>query len=218
MTLAHTAPPPGVIKMPPIEGSPAPPVLGPADHGRRMTLADFGPIHVREGHHYELSRGVIEVHDFPDFHHACQVGEARDQFTFFRFAHPAVRCFAVGAFECKMLIPETESERHPDLSIYLTAPPPGPQPWPNWTADIVIEVVSASSIRRDYVDKAEDYWAAGVKEYWIVDAVRGQLQVHRRGQAGWETVVVRRDGICRTDLLPGFELACGPILDAAENA
>jgi len=36
-------------------------------------------------------------------------------------------------------------------------------------ADLVIEVVSPESIVRDTKDKFEEYEAAGVKEYWIID-------------------------------------------------
>lgn len=36
-------------------------------------------------------------------------------------------------------------------------------------ADLVIEVISPESIVRDTVDKFEEYEAAGVREYWIID-------------------------------------------------
>lgn len=37
-------------------------------------------------------------------------------------------------------------------------------------ADLVIEVVSPESVKRDHEDKFSEYEAAGVKEYWIVDS------------------------------------------------
>ncbi len=36
-------------------------------------------------------------------------------------------------------------------------------------ADLVIEVISPESVVRDTVDKFEEYEAAGVKEYWIIN-------------------------------------------------
>ena len=39
--------------------------IGPADHGRRMSLADFEHAEVQEGLLYELGRGVIIVSDVP---------------------------------------------------------------------------------------------------------------------------------------------------------
>ncbi|MEP7269333.1 MAG: Uma2 family endonuclease, partial [Saprospiraceae bacterium] len=35
--------------------------------------------------------------------------------------------------------------------------------------DVLIEIVSKSSIQRDYIDKKQDYERFGVQEYWIVD-------------------------------------------------
>ncbi len=38
------------------------------------------------------------------------------------------------------------------------------------TPDLMVEVLSASSMRRDRVDNMEIYAKFGVKEYWIIDA------------------------------------------------
>jgi Uma2 family endonuclease len=39
-------------------------------------------------------------------------------------------------------------------------------------ADLVIEVVSPESVVRDTQEKFEEYEAAGVKEYWLIDPNR----------------------------------------------
>lgn len=41
--------------------------------------------------------------------------------------------------------------------------------------DFVLEVVSPSSVIRDYVKKAAKYEAAGVREYWIVDPLQQKI-------------------------------------------
>ena len=46
-------------------------------------------------------------------------------------------------------------------------------------AELVIEVVSPDDPDRDYVTKRSDYAAAGVPEYWIVDAAARQVLVLR---------------------------------------
>jgi len=38
------------------------------------------------------------------------------------------------------------------------------------TPDMVVEVVSQTSVRKDTVDLRRLYWLAGIPEYWIVDA------------------------------------------------
>ena len=62
--------------------------------------------------------------------------------------------------------------------------------------DMVLEVVSASSVRKDKVILREAYWRAGITEYWLVDARKEPLlfdilrhtargYVTTRKQQGW---------------------------------
>lgn len=44
--------------------------------------------------------------------------------------------------------------------------------------DLVIEVVSPSSVRMDYFIKLFKYRTAGVEEYWIVDPDKGRILVY----------------------------------------
>ena len=39
--------------------------------------------------------------------------------------------------------------------------------------DLVIEVVSDGSVRKDMVRLRDQYWQAGIQEYWLID-VRGE--------------------------------------------
>ncbi len=122
--------------------------------------------------------------------------------------------------ECKLLIPELESERHPDIAVYLTRPKGSKNRtlWRRWIPALVIEVVSAASDHRDYVEKRDEYWTLGVKEYWIVDAKRSQLVMLRHGKSDWIEKRLGPDDLCTSKLLPGFALACKPIFDAAAAA
>ena len=40
--------------------------IGPADHGRAMTLEEFRDAEEEEGYRYELARGVLEVTEVPE--------------------------------------------------------------------------------------------------------------------------------------------------------
>ena len=44
-------------------------LIGPEHHGQRMSLEDFETAEAREGHLYELSRGVVTVIDVPGRRH-----------------------------------------------------------------------------------------------------------------------------------------------------
>ncbi|HLW66438.1 MAG TPA: Uma2 family endonuclease [Gemmataceae bacterium] len=53
--------------------------------------------------------------------------------------------------------------------------------------DMVLEIVSDSSVKKDKIRLREKYWKARVKEYWLVDA-RGenlQFEVYRRTPRGY---------------------------------
>ena len=51
-------------------------------------------------------------------------------------------------------------------------------------ADLVIEIVSPESQKRDRVDKFGEYEQGGVGEYWLIDPTRPQAEFYRRGQDG----------------------------------
>jgi Uma2 family endonuclease len=63
------------------------------------------------------------------------------------------------------------------------------------TPDMVLEIVSDSSVGKDMVVRRDLYWKAGIPEYWIVDA-RGEgvdFVVLKRGSKGY-TAVRPKDG------------------------
>jgi Uma2 family endonuclease len=122
-----------------------------------------------------------------------------------------------GTGECKLLILEWESERHPDIAVYLTPPRnrKGRTMWRTWFPDFVVEVVSEGSRDRDYTEKRDEYWSLGIKEYWIVDRALQQVLILRRGKSAWIEKTLGPDGVCETKLLPGFKLPCQAIFDAA---
>jgi Uma2 family endonuclease len=192
--------------------------IGPADNGRRMSLADFEHAEVQPGYLYELGRGVIVVSDVPNPPHLWQVNAVRLQLTAYQFAHKGRISAIVGGGECKILLDDQESERHPDLSVYLT-PPPGRDSdvWSIWVPALVIEVVSPDSRDRDYNEKREEYLSFGVQEYWIFDAERGEMTVLRRTRGRWREQIVRPPDVYRSKLFPGLELDCGQVFEAARE-
>jgi Uma2 family endonuclease len=191
-------------------------IIGPADHGRRMSLDEFNHAEGQEGYLYELSRGVITVTDVPHPRHFAVVIVIRRQLAAYDLAHPG-RIYGIGSgSECKILITGLQSERHPDITIYKTPPPRGVDDvWAHWVRAIVIEVVSRSSRHRDYEEKPEEYLRFGVREYWIVDTDKRELRVLRRLRGQWAERIIHPPDQYRTRLLPGFALATGPVFAAA---
>jgi Uma2 family endonuclease len=69
--------------------------------------------------------------------------------------------------------------------------------------DLVVEIVSDSSVRKDTTRLPGCYFAAGVREYWLADA-RGEImvfQIQQRGDSTFEPVPVDADGFQASQVL-----------------
>jgi Uma2 family endonuclease len=191
--------------------------IGPRDHGRKMTLKAFEFAPVEEGYHVELARGYVVVSEVPNYPHAFMTACIRDFLGRYRLENPGALHLILDGSSCKLLIPDWESERHPDIAVYLTAPKGRKDRtlWRRWVPELAVEVVSESSRDRDYTQKRDEYWTLGVKEYWIVDAKLQQVLVLTRGRSQWSEKTLGPADVCETKLLPGFKLPCRAIFDAA---
>ena len=180
-----------------------------------------------EGGRYRASRGTrpLSAHEHPTAPaHAAtrlrllaQVNALRRIVHAYDAAHPGqVHTIASGS-ECKVLLADRQSERHPDLALYKTAPPQGDDFWAEWVPEVVIEVVSPGSTERDYVEKRAEYLEFGVREYWVVDAGRGEVLVLRRSRGRWVERVLRPGDIYTTRLLPGLEFDPAPVFAAVDG-
>jgi Uma2 family endonuclease len=193
-------------------------IITPADHGRRMSLAEFEHAEAQEGQLYELGKGEVIVVDVPNDPHGAQIDALREQLYGYRVSHRGIVQRIYTGAECKVVITGHESERHPDLAIYKTPPPGrGHDVWSIWIPEIVVEVVSPGSEHRDYIEKREEYLAFGVQEYWISDAARQEITVLQRRAGLWIEHRLLPGQTHRTHLLPDFELDIAAILSAGQH-
>ena len=180
--------------------------VGPQDNGKPMSLSDFDKAVAQEGYCYELGKGTIEVSGIPNPSHLAQVQQVRNQLIMYQSANPHVIHTVAGSNESKILIATDQSERHPDISVYLSGPPDTRDVWGKWVPAIVVEVVSKSSIDRDYEDKPPEYLAFGIDEYWIVDCFAQQMTALTRFRGQWKPKVVKPTQKYSPLCLPGFTL------------
>ncbi|GBC84561.1 hypothetical protein HRbin11_00992 [bacterium HR11] len=105
-----------------------------------------------------------------------------------------------------------EVTREPDLFVLAPEDVPRAHGSPLRVRPVlVVEVTSPSTRTIDLVEKARDYAQAGIPEYWVVDADRGEVVVHRlRGDAYEATVVTA--GRLESRAVPGFWLDVGWVL------
>ena len=176
--------------------------LGPADHGRKLTLEEFDEADAEEGYRYELARGVLEVVEVPNDPHGLIVSNAQGLFHEHRRRHPGLIWRIGGGGEFRLSIPTLVSGRNPDVAVVLAGTAKdarGRRP-----PSLVAEVVSKRGEVRDYQEKREEYWLLGVGEYWIIDpASRQVLVLIRRGEV-WEERTFVGSEVIASELLPGF--------------
>ncbi|MEJ5339483.1 MAG: Uma2 family endonuclease [Aquificaceae bacterium] len=73
--------------------------------------------------------------------------------------------------------------------------------------DLVVEVVSPSTFKRDITDKMKIYEKHGVKEYWLVFPLEKTIMVYTLTEKGYELFSYATEkGKVRSGVLEGFEL------------
>jgi Putative restriction endonuclease len=95
--------------------------IGPADHGRTMTLEEFREANEEDGYRYELARGVLEVSEVPNDPHGVVVANLYDGISRYRRDHPGVILRYGGGNEFRFWLPHIISGRNPDLGVVLLA-------------------------------------------------------------------------------------------------
>jgi Uma2 family endonuclease len=113
------------------------------------------------------------------------------------------------------LLLQTGRYREPDLLLLLSPDDPR-RSNAYWTgADLVVEVVSPDDPQRDLVQKRQEYAAAGIPEYWIVNPSDEQIMVLRlEGGSYVEHHVAARGSRATSALLEGFAVDVAATLDA----
>lgn len=124
----------------------------------------------------ELIDGYLIFMDAPTVHHQDIIGE-----LFFHIRYYIK--FKNGP--CKVILSpvdvrldnDDKTILEPDLVI-ICDPGKSDGRRINGAPDLVVEVVSPSSRKRDYLIKLNKYWAAGVREYWIIDPEQEKISVY----------------------------------------
>ena len=86
-----------------------------------------------------------------------------------------------------------ENTFRPDLSVVCDFSKLGADKKIHGAPDLVVEVLSPSTAKRDFTKKREIYARNGVKEYWIVDWVAKNIFVHKLVDGNYELDDVYHD-------------------------
>lgn len=192
--------------------------LGPADHGRPMSLEEFMAASSVEGYHYELIDGELYVSPLPDLPENRVEDWVFDKLKLYARQQPAVvnhvtnkaRVFVSG--RRRLTTPE------PDVAAYRNFPLDRPLRsvrWQDVSPILVVEVLSLDDPDKDLVRNVALYLQVpSIKEYWLFDTrddpEQLRLQVRRRYRGQWSLRGFGPGDMYTTRLLPGFTLVLDP--------
>ncbi len=155
-----------------------------------------------DGHRYEVIGGELCVSPSPGFEHQGVVVNLAHEFMRFlkRTGAGICRVAPTGVFitsdtyvEPDILILRTE-RAHVATPRGLVGPP-----------DLVVEVLSASTVNVDQGRKLRLYDAIGVDEYWLVDSAQRRVRILARSDGRLGLVTDASSGSVESPtVLPGF--------------
>jgi len=176
--------------------------LGPADHGRALTLTQFRDAEEEPGYHYELARGVLEVTEVPNDPHGQVVFNLYRALARFDVTYPGVLRRFGGSGDFRLWLPGMVSGRNPDVAVVLQNAPRDQRG--RRIPALVVEVVSAGGEARDCETKRQEYLAYGLLEYWIVDPMQRRVTLLARDGDVWAERVFEGDQEIESPVLPGL--------------
>ena len=171
-----------------------------------MTVEQFARMNIADTEDFELVDGEL----IPLFSGTPLHGEVRDLTgdmlrSYFR-RYPIGKVFA--EVDCRL---SENTVRRADLSIFLgdriqridmrLIPIP-------FAPDIAVEVLSPSEVAVEVKRKIHTYLAAGCKEVWLLDADKGDVEVHTLNAIR----LLQGGQLLESPLLPGFSAAVRELL------
>jgi Uma2 family endonuclease len=192
--------------------------LGPADHGRRLTLDEFLSGDYQEGHRYELIEGRLYVS--PEANLPAGFLERWISRVLDRYVEERPDVINFSWVKTRVFVPGEEevSAPEPDAAAYAGFPldiPISEMRWQDVSPILVVEVLDADNPDKDLVRNVRLYrLVESIREYRVVDPRpdpdRPALIVRRRSGARWRVSRHEYGSAYATPLLPGLELVVDP--------
>jgi Uma2 family endonuclease len=178
---------------------------------RKLTYDDLEAIpQEREGDRHEIIDGELVVTPSPIPHHQDVSG------NIFFALQQVVRAQKLGKVYSapidirftpdNVLIPDiifiAQDRLHVIGPRAVDAPP-----------DLVVEILSPGTRRRDLTVKRDLYAQFGVREYWVVDPEAQTVEVLERVGNSFRSVPLSKDGAIQSRVLPGLRLTLETVFE-----
>lgn len=192
--------------------------LGPADHGKRLTYADYMTGDYDEGYQYEIISGRLYVSPHPEV--AADILEKWLWWKLWRFSRKRPATLKYVTNKARVIVaPHTSATvLGPDLTAYRHLPlhrPLAEWRWEDIHPILVVEVVAGVDPDVDLVRNVALYLQVpSIKEYWVIDAREDPelptMKVRRRRGKKWNVIDLEPGDAYTTKLLQGFRLVIDP--------
>ena len=170
----------------------------------KFTYEDYKNLPESERERYELLGGELVMVPAPDWFHqsiAAAVFRALDSFV--RAQEPGEVRFApldIVLSQHDVVQPDLIFLAREHLQVVREGVIRG-------APDLVVEILSAATERRDRTYKRTLYARHGVREYWLVDPNAQTVEVLTLGKRGYRRAALyTRDQTLKSPLLPGLEI------------
>lgn len=155
-------------------------------------------------HTFELIDGKIAAKNHPTAAHQRVLIKLAVRFETFVETNKLGQVF-IAPFG---VVPEPNTDVQPDLFVILAANLPNLQQDGFFGApDLVVEIISPSSIKLDRNTKFKLYERTGVAEYWIVDPKHQSIEVYGRQGSGYDLISFAVEkGMIESGVLAGLSV------------
>jgi Uma2 family endonuclease len=187
--------------------------MRPSDSGVKLTYDDYVQF-PEDGQRHELIDGEHFVTLTPNRKHQSISVNLTGMIWSYLQQHPVGRIFAA-PFD---VILSNFDVVEPDL-LYLSRQRLAEietSPWVRGAPNLVVEIGSPSTRKRDATIKRRLYERFGVEEYWIVDPELDTIQVYRRTNDRYKRtaeLTLEQGDVLTTPLLPGLDLPLSKVFE-----
>ncbi len=172
-------------------------------YGLRMSAAEYlalGETQIR----YELIDGVVVMSPSPTAQHQQLIMEIAYQIAAFLDQSPVGRVFPELDINLRAAL-NREVVYRPDVVYVSKERADIIQKHVMGAPDVLVEIISPDSRQYDSVTKKNDYEAAGVREYWLIDPLESKMTFFIRQGDKFVESVPQGDTFAST-AIPGFML------------
>jgi len=177
----------------------------PSYHGMRVTREEYIDLE-DDGYKYDMIEGVLHMSPSADFFHGTAIIDVAAKIRAYLRKNP----IALITTETDVLLPDGGDLVRPDICVVSSNRAHIIKTHVHGSPDLVVELLSKSTMHRDLGVKADRYLKNGVREYWVIDPMGKTLELWINKGDHWQKST--GDSL-KSELLPGLVLEKSEIWD-----